>query len=190
MRRNSLLWALLLCSPGLGAWAQDAPRPKSVLFESAHRTFAGEIPAGWSALETESPSGFSMHLLGPAEAEGAWRPAFHVHFMEKGRPGFIPLEAALKRARRSDKLTGRRATPIFRRKVAKESARRFEVTETRLAPSSTLPARPLVLHHYYALVPAGESYFVIKLSTTRDDYLDYRKDFERFLDTFRILGYQ
>ena len=46
------------------------------------------------------------------------------------------------------------------------------------------------VHHFYAYVPAvGEDYLVVKLTTREAEYLDYRKEFTRFLESLRVLGY-
>ena len=64
----------------------------------------------------------------------------------------------------------------------------FEVYATRRLPAQRLPMIEEQLHHYVALVPSGESYFVIRLSSSRDVYLDYRELFVQFLRSFKALG--
>jgi len=109
--------------------------------------------------------------------------------MEAGKPGSVPIDEAVRRLRAADPASGRAAGPVRRWRVARLSARRFEVTEKRLLPPDRLPARPVMLHHYYTLVPAGDGYFTIKMSTSRDTYLEHREAYERLLESFRILGY-
>ncbi|MBI4386382.1 MAG: hypothetical protein HY551_03270 [Elusimicrobia bacterium] len=188
-RRARLAAALpwLLLAGLLDAWSAPS-RAAHTLYTSPLRTFACEVPGGWQALELQTPAGSSAHFLGPAEADGAWRAALHVHFLQKDQAGFIPFDALLKRERASDPLSRREASVISRRNVARGSARRFEVSETRLLPDGGLPGRPVILHHYYAMIPAPDGYFVVKLSTLRETYLAYRDDFDRALGTFQILG--
>lgn len=183
------------------AWAEEAepaedapvaPANASAFkpYTSSRGAFACDMPvSGWAAFEEETPFGSSAHFFGPVEESGNWRAAVHVHFLDKGQPGFVPLDDAVKRERRSDASADRESTPVRRKRVARTSARCFEVTETRLLPVDRLPAAPAVLHHYMAFVPAGDGYFIIKLTTSRDSYLEYRAQFERVLQTFRVLGY-
>ena len=186
--------ALALAAP---AFAQDAELPEAgpikaadyQPFTSARGTFACDVPtAGWVVLEEETPSGSAAHILGPAEEGGRWRAGLHVHFMDKTQPGFLPIDDAVKRERRSDASATRSASPVRRVHVNRRSARCFEVTETRLLPPDRLPAAPSILHHYFAFVPAGDGYFIIKLSSSRETYLDHRGLFEQILRTFRVLG--
>ncbi|MBI4348441.1 MAG: hypothetical protein HY553_16480 [Elusimicrobia bacterium] len=160
-------------------------------YTSTKGTFACDIPvSGWNPFEEDTPFGSSAHFLGPAEENGTWRAALHVHFVDKGQPGFVPIDDAVKRERRSEPFSEREAAgPVRRVRVSRASARRFEVNETRLAPADRLPAAPFVIHHFFAFVPAGDGYFIVKLSTSRDTYLRYRELFDRVLQTFRILGY-
>lgn len=157
-------------------------------FASARRTFSCDTPKGWPVFEEDTPGGFAAHFLGPAEAGGAYRAAIHVRYFEKGQPGFVPIDDALKRERQPDKLTERSATSVARWRVARNTARRFEVTETRQLPPGLLPSQAVLLHHYYAFVASGEGYYIIKLSSTRERYLDYKDDWEKLLATFRIIG--
>ncbi|MBI3549583.1 MAG: hypothetical protein HY078_11135 [Elusimicrobia bacterium] len=183
--RRELLLVLLLGAAAAAAWSQEM---KYVAFTPARRNFTCEVPPSWPSLEEDTPSGPATHLIGPADANGAWRAAIHVHYMQKGAPGFIPLDDQLKRVRRSDKGTDRESSPLFRWRVGRYPARRFEVVEQRIVARNRLPAQPLHLHHYYAFVPAGgHDYFVVKLSSTRDSYLEYRNAFDHLLNTFRVM---
>lgn len=188
MNRSKLwLTVLLWAAP---AAAQDAPRSPYRPFTATRRTFACDAPAiGWYPVEEDTPYGSAVHWLGPVEADGAFRAAIHVHFVDSRQPGFLPLDEAVKRERDGDRASGREATPVRRWRVAKRSARRFEVTETRQLPGARLPSRPLVLRHYYTLVPAGDGYFIVKLTSTQETYQEYRKDYEQMLESFRVLGY-
>lgn len=192
----AILLSALLLRPAL---AQDSEEPEGAapeqssayrIFTSAKGTFACDVPAaGWQVFEEDTPLGSAAHFLGPAEEGGNWRAALHVHFVDKSRPGFVPIDDAVKRERRSDAVADRSASPVRRVRVSRASARRFEVTETRLVPGDRLPATPTVLHHFFAVVPAGDGYMIIKLSTSRETYLRYRDLFDRILRTFRVLGY-
>jgi len=189
MRRSSVLAAVLLAAglPPLEAWT----RAPTMTFTSARRTFSCDIPwAGWNLFEEDTPFGSSTHVLGPSEAGGAFRAGLHIHFIDKDRAAFEPLDGFVKRVRQDERVSGRTATPIRRWRVAKRSARRFEVRETRQLPNGHTPSRGRVLHHYYAVVPAGDGYFVVKLSTTEETYLEHRESYEHLLNTFRILGYE
>lgn len=188
MRTLPVLLAALLLPLSAGAQFQTRPAGKRKAYVSPRRAFSCEVPPGWKAFEEETPWGFSAHFLGPAQAAGAWRAALHVHFIDRRLPGFVPVEETLKRERKADPRTGRETTPLVRWRIGRRAARRFEISETRRLPLDRLPSRPVALHHFYALLPAGDSYFVVKLSTTRETYLDYREAFERVLDTFRVLG--
>jgi len=159
-------------------------------YTSTKGTFACDIPvSGWQPFEEETPFGSSAHFLGPVEESGGWRAALHVHFLDKAQAGFVPIDDAVKRERKSDSLAERESGSVRRVRVARASARRFDVTETRLAPPDRLPASSIVIHHFFAFVPAGDGYFIVKLSTSRDTYLEYRELFDRVLQSFRVLGY-
>jgi len=189
---SAALLAFMLAAPM--AFSQEIlpqePKLNHLLYTSPRRIFSCEVPKGWQAFEEEALQGSSAHFLGPAVADGAFRAAINVHFMQKGSPGFITLENAVKRERQSDKDSSRDSSSIIYGRLAGNQSRRFEVTETRQLPREVLPSRPTVLHHYYVFLNAGDGYFMIKLSTTRETYLDYRPDFERLLSTFQILGAQ
>ena len=67
-------------------------------------------------------------------------------------------------------------------------ARTFEVVETRRLPSEQAPSFPEELHHFVAILPHGDGYYVLRLISARSDYLEHRDAFVRFLKTFRLLG--
>ena len=186
---KQLGFALLACVAAGPAFAQlfpsQQPKPKHFTYTPPHREFTCEVPTGWQAFQEETLQGSSVHFMGPAEADGAFRAAIHVHYIQRGKPGFVPLETAVKRERRSDSGTSRDVSPIVFWHAAKAQARRFEVNETRQLPRDVMPSRPVELHHYYVFIPAGDSYFMIKLSSTRETYLNYKADFERLLSSFQ-----
>jgi len=191
MRRSPslLIWALAgFCSAGL--WAQEAGRKASAQrFSPPSGSFACDLPSGWKAFEEEEFSGPAVHILGPDDPTRTYRAGIDIRFMEKGQPGFLALGEELERLRRSDKLTSREATAIEHLRVARVLARLFEVTERRWLPYETLPAAEAAVHHYVALLPVGESYWIIRLSSTRETYLDYRETFRAFVKSFRPSGY-
>lgn len=186
------LFSLMLMAPM--AFSQETlpqePKLNRLLYTSPRRTFSCEVPKGWQAFEEDALHGSSVHFLGPAVADGAFRAAINVHFVQKGSPGFVTLENAVKRERQSDKDSSRESGSIIYGRLAGSQSRRFEITETRQLPREVLPSRPKVLHHYYVFLNVGDGYFMIKMSTPRETYLDYRTDFERMLSTFQILGAQ
>ncbi|MFH1725655.1 MAG: hypothetical protein ABII00_13685 [Elusimicrobiota bacterium] len=190
--------ALLLMMPARAAGASSgggsrerAPGsadPRYVRYSPPSRTFSCEIPSGWTPMEEPTPRGSAVHIVGPQQARGAWRAAYHIHFFEKDKPGFVPSREALKAARRRD--AGRDVTGMSSRRVARRPARVFQVHEKRLLPAGRLPAELVALHHFYVFVPSGsDDYFVIKLSTTEEAFLDYRRELGRFLESFRVIGY-
>ena len=182
--------SIALTAPAFAQFTvQQEPRPKHFSYTPPHRSFTCDVPTGWQPFEEETLQGTAVHFLGPAEADGAFRAAVHVHFIQRGWPGFVPIDAAVKRERRSDSQTSRDASPIVFWRAARAQARRFEVSETRQIPRDVLPSHPVQLHHYYVFIPAGESYFMIKLSSTRDTYLNYKPEFERLLSTFQVTGF-
>lgn len=192
MKKNSLLLALLLAVP---LSAQEDPfAEKSAsgyrYYEPAGGAFRCQIPDAWRAIEEESVEGPLVHILEPAEKGKPYRTGISVHLLEPGQPGFVPFKKALDVLRREDKDSLRSATPVRLLRANGLLFRLFEVTETRLLPAESLPASQTPLHHYVALAQSGESYFVLRLSSLRDVYLDYRREFLRFLKSFRPLGYK
>lgn len=179
----------LLCALSLLGWAAAA-HAAAVPFSSQSAGFSCELAsADWAAFEEQSPRGVSVHFFGPAQARGAYRAAYHVHFFEKDRQGFLPVMEFMKVLREREKLSDRGATPPTVWRVSKRAARVFEAREERLLPTGRLPAELIALHHFYALVPAGgEGYFLIKLSTTEESFLDFRAEFRRFLESFLVYG--
>ena len=153
------------------------------------RSFSCLVPSGWTAFEQATPAGTTAHILGP-EGPAGWRPAYHVHVVEKNKPGWQEPHDMLKSLRRADDSSDRAPTALNSWRVARKSARLFEVHERRMNPAGRLPAEALGIHHFYAYVPGvGEDYLIVKLTTREDDYLEFRREFMRFLDSLRLLGY-
>lgn len=172
--------SLLLSLFALFAAAEEIP------YTPPSRSFSCLLPSGWTAFEQATPAGTAAHLVGP-EGPAGWRPAYHVHSVEKGKPGWRAPREMLKTLRRSDKEAGRSASSLSSWRVARKPARLFEVREKRLAPAGRLPAELLELHHFYAFVPGvGEDYLIVKLTTREADFLELRREFYRFLESLRL----
>ena len=189
LKLPSLLLAALLGASALHAQDEPEPAGRYRKYEPTARSFSCEIPSrGWHAFEEDSVQGYAVHILGPDSPTGTYRAGIDIHWVERGQSGYMDYKKA---STSSGVPTRRRAqsTPVrlMRRRM---NARVFEVTETRLLPPDRLPAAPEVLHHYVAILPSGDSYFLIRLSSTRDSYLDHRDEFVRFLKHFRVLGYK
>ena len=192
MNRNSLkaaivftVWTTLLLSSGA-----EARPPKMLPYEPTVRTFHIGIPAeGWTAFEEETVQGHAVHFVGPDDPRGNYRTGLDIHWIEKGRPGFISMRDMIKQLRRPDKATSRGSSPIRVMRVARKHARVFEVTETLRLPIDAVPSEEVVIHHFIAVFPGGDGYFIMKLSSAREVFLDHRKLFKAFLKSFRIRGY-
>jgi hypothetical protein len=149
--------------------------------------FTCDLPAGWTRFMTKTPRGIAAHAIGPELAGGAVRAAYHIHLFEQGKPGYQPIAEYMKASRQRAKSSNRQSTAPTSWRVNKGPARVFEVREDRMLPVGKLPSQITTLHHFYALVPLGRNdYFVVKLSTTEESYLEYREEFRRLLKTFRV----
>jgi hypothetical protein len=172
--------AALLLAAG-AALGQEEPRLTRYVPES--RTFACELPGpDWQAFEVEEPSGVSVHLMAPGDPNSPYRTGIDVRLFERGQSGFVSIKEAIDRMRRG------RATAVKTLRLPGSLVRLFEVTESRWLPQDSLPARQEELHHYVAVIPSGESYYVLRLSSPVGVYLDYRLSFLAFLKSFRPLG--
>ena len=158
-------------------------------FEPGIKAFSAEVPTGWEVVEAQTPNSVSVHLLGPSEAEGAWRTAYHIHIIDKNAEEFQDVRSFLKALHEKDDLSQREPTQMRSIRVSRKASRTFETREARFLPYGLLPAATVKLHHYTAVVPHGkDEYALIKLSTTEESYLKYRGEFHRFLKSFRITG--
>jgi hypothetical protein len=180
--RALLLFLLVL--PAGSILGQDDFGP----FAPASGRFTCEAPRDWTPIEEEELSGSVVHLLGPDDPAGAYRSGIDVHYVDSGRPGFVPVKTAIENLRRSDKLTQRQSTPVKRFAVGKVLAKTFEVWEKRSVPAELSPSVTTAIHHFVAVVETGEDYFVIRLSSAEEAYVDLRKVFTRFLKSFRAKG--
>ncbi|MDD5304551.1 MAG: hypothetical protein PHS14_15755 [Elusimicrobia bacterium] len=206
---NSALLALLtlLASPVLaGDWLADAdkaassavipgsaqpeaPKKAWMPYVPASRLFSGEIPVeGWWPMEEETATGSVFRLLGGDSQSGAVRTVLSVRFYDKDTPGFTPIKQAVDLMRRENKELSRTVTPVRPVRVGLGLARTFEITETRRVPSDDGPAFEEELHHYVAVIPVGEAYYLVRLISSRATYLEYRDDFVRFMKSLRSLS--
>ncbi len=174
--RAAISLLLALAAPSLAA---EDGRYKT--WSPASPSFSCEIPRAWQAFEEED----TAHALGPDDPRGAYRAGIDVHWVERSRPGFVDWKDAVELLRRADKETGRAATPVRLVRSGGVLARVFEVTENRRLPPDRLPSSERAVHHYVAVVPGGSGYYVARLSSARDVYLDYKEDWARFLKSFR-----
>ncbi|MCX5797675.1 MAG: hypothetical protein NTY77_19470 [Elusimicrobia bacterium] len=192
--RNSLfLWAALLCAAPMRAQEAEpaeapSPKAKHMLYLAPSHLFACEMPTGWQAFETEDALGPVVRLLGPDNPAGTYRTGFSVRWIEKGNPGYVEAKKAVDEMRRSDPDTKRSSTGVTHMRVGGLLARLFEVVETRALPLERLPAAEEQLHHYVAVVPSGLNYYLVRLSSAREVYLDFREDYMLCLRTFKPLG--
>lgn len=186
--RTALL-AVLLALGGAHAAAQD--EPASMRYTPPSQSFSCDLPgAGWYAFEEEEGWGFAVHILGPDNPNGTYRAGIDVRWVEKGQPGWEPLKKRIDgRLRRGDSMTDRTATLPRAYRIPAGLSRVFEVVERRRLPGDQLPSVDEELHYYYAMIPSGESYYEVKMATSRDDYYQYRDVFARFLRAFRPIGY-
>jgi hypothetical protein len=159
-----------------------------MLFLASSHLFACEVPTAWRAFETEDALGPVVRLLGPDNPSGTYRAGFSVRWFEKGSPGYLDPQKVVDEMRRSDKDAKRTATAVSHMRVAGLLARIFEVVETRTLPLERLPAEEVEIHDYVAIIPSGYNYYLVRLSSTRDVYLDFREDYMRCLDTFKPMG--
>lgn len=204
---NALIAALLLlASPAVaGDWLADAAKAANaavipgaaqpeaqkkawIPFVPASRLFSGEIPVeGWWPMEEETATGSVFRLLGGDSQSGSVRTVLSVRFYDKDTPGFTPIKQAVELMRRDDKELRRSVSPVRPVRVGLGLARTFEINETRRVPSEDGPSFEEELHHYVAVIPVGEAYYLVRLVSSRATYLEYRDDFVRFMKSLRTL---
>ena len=195
MRNRIVLFlsVALLCAAPLQAQETpeerpEAPKSKTMLYLPPSHLFSCELPSAWRAFEEEDALGPVVRLLGPDNPAGTYRTGLSVRWFEKGSPGYVEPKKAVDDMRRSDKETKRSATGVMPMRVGGLLGRLFEVVETRALPLERLPAVEEQVHHYVAVIPSGFNYYLIRLSSTRDVYLDFREDYMLCLKTFKPLG--
>ena len=204
---SALALLLLLSAPACaGDWLADAAKvantaviPGSALpevrkntwmpFVPASRLFSGEIPVeGWWPMEEETATGSVFRLLGGDSQSGSVRTVLSVRFYDKDTPGFTPIKQAVELMRRENKELRRTVSPVRPVRVGLGLARTFEISETRRVPSDDGPSFEEELHHYVAVIPVGEAYYLVRLVSSRATSLEYRDDFVRFMKSLRSLS--
>jgi len=204
MRRASLLLAAALAAaPALADdWLQSATdaSEQAVIYDeplpakpaAAYVPYEGpllrsELPnRGWRAFEDEDALGSVLRVLGPDAPSGGTRAVLSVRLFDRSTPGFVPARQAADAMRRD--APGRDSTPVRAMRVAAGLARIFEVTQIRRETPDEGPALPETIHEYVAIVPRGESYYVVRLVSARDAYLETRDVFAHFLKQLRPVG--
>lgn len=172
-----------------GAAQPDAPKAKWVPYVPSSRLFSGEIPVeGWWPMEEETATGSVFRLLGGDSQSGSVRTVLSVRFYDKDTPGFMPIKQAVELMRRENKEIGRSVSPVRPVRVSLGLARTFEISETRRVPSDEGPSFEEDLHHYVAVIPVGEAYYLVRLISSKATYLEYRGDFVRFMKSLRSLS--
>lgn len=172
--------ALLLC-PALQI--QAAP------YAPASKSFSCEIKDDWESFEEDGLSGPAAHLLAPLSGAEKYRAGIDIRSVENGKLGFTPLKKTLESLRRKDEATSRSASSPRRIPTGAGLAHFVEIRESRRAPSEMAPSKKENILHAVALIPNGDSYFLIRLSAPEDSYLGHRDEFFRLLKSFRIAGY-
>lgn len=205
MLASPLLLALLAASPArAGDWLAEAsraaaaapipgeaapekPKPGWVPFEPASRLFRAELPAeGWRTFEEDDALGSVVRVLGPDDPSGALRALLTVRLMDRDAPNFTPAKEAVDAMRRPS--PGREPSPTRPLRVGAGLARIFEIVETRRLPDDEGPSAPVELHQYVAVIPRGEAYYMVRLTSGRGNYLDYRDFFVEFLKNLKPIG--
>ncbi|MFA6002449.1 MAG: hypothetical protein WC881_00110 [Elusimicrobiota bacterium] len=190
--KTSLLVCSLLCWSGPAPAQGPAPERadgKYLTYSPASGMFSCQIPAsGWYPFDEEDAQGPVVHILGPENPAGDYRAGLSIRWLDPSQSGYVEPKKAVDILRRPDKTTARSATSVRPLRVANLLARVFEIQETRTLPLDRLPAGSEVLHHYVAVIPNGSGYYMIRLSSSRDTYLDLRDEFAHFLKTFEPIG--
>ncbi len=172
-----------------GSNSPEAPKKAWAPYVPVSRLFSGEIPVqGWWPMEEETATGSVFRLLGGDSQSGSVRTVLSVRFYDKDTPGFTPIKQAVDLMRRENKETGRSISPVRPVRVGLGLARTFEIVETRRMPSDDGPSFEEELHHYVAVIPVGEAYYLVRLVSSRATYLEYRDDFVRFMKSLRSLS--
>ncbi|MBI5631374.1 MAG: hypothetical protein HY921_10885 [Elusimicrobia bacterium] len=186
---KALASAFLAAALGAAAMQAQAQLGGSdvVHYTPPSHAFYCDIPAvGWESFEEEEPSGFAVHLLGPDNPAGTYRLGIDIHWVEKGQPGWVPYKKAVENLRRS--APHRSATASRAMRISGSLAKVFEVSETRRLPADLVPMVEEEIHHFMAVVPSGESYYMIRLSSSQENFMEYRNLFVKFLRSFKMMG--
>lgn len=170
-----------------GSPQPEAPKKAWIPYVPSSRLFSGEIPVqGWWPMEEETATGSVFRLLGGDSQSGSVRTVLSVRFYDKDTPGFTPIKQAVDLMRKE--IPGRSITPVRPVRVGLGLARTFEIVENRRMPADDGPAFEEELHHYVAVIPVGEAYYLVRLVSSRATYLEYRDDFVRFMKSLRTLS--
>lgn len=174
-------------APLPGESAPPAPSAEWTPYEPASRLFGAELPArGWDASEEEDARGPVFRAFGPDGPESALRATLTVRLVDRGSPFFLPLKDAVAAMRRPG--PDRTVSPPSPLRVDAGLARVFEIVSTRRLPLDEGPDAPAAVHQYVAVIPRGDAYFVVRLTSERAVYLDFRDFFVRFLKSLRPIG--
>jgi len=125
-------------------------------------------------------------VLGPDDPSGALRAMLTVRLIDRDAPNFTPAKEAVDAMRRP--APGREPSPTHPLRVGAGLARIFEIVETRRLPADEGPSAPVALHQYVAVIPRGEAYYLVRLTSGRVNYLDYRDFFVEFLKNLKPIG--
>jgi hypothetical protein len=167
--------------------APEKPKEGWVPYEPASRAFRAELPSsGWRPYEEDDALGSVVRILGPDDPSGAVRAVLSVRWVDRDAPNFVPAKAAVDALRVP--APGRDPSSVRPFRVSAGLARIFEVVERKRLPLDEGPSAPTELHQYVAVIPRGEAYFVVRLTTGRDDYLDFRGFFVRFIKELKPIG--
>ncbi|MFI5361681.1 MAG: hypothetical protein ACHQ49_06905 [Elusimicrobiota bacterium] len=170
-----------------GEAAPEKAKTDWIPYEPASRLFRAELPAeGWKAFEEDDALGSIVRVLGPDDPSGALRAALTVRLVDRDSPIFAPVKSAVEAMRRQG--PDRESTSVITLRVGAGLARLFEITQTWRVPPDAGPSAPLAIHQYVAVIPRGEAYFVVRLVTARENYLDFRETFVRFLKSMKLVG--
>lgn len=170
-----------------GEAAPEKAKDGWVPYEPSSRAFRSELPSeGWRAFEEDDAQGSVVRILGPDDPSGALRAVLSVRWVDRDAPNFIAAKPAVEAMRRP--APDRDATPVRPLRVAAGLARIFEVVERKRLPLDEGPSAPMNLHQYVAVIPRGEAYFLVRLTTSRTAYLDYRDFFVRFIKELKPIG--
>jgi hypothetical protein len=174
-------------APIPGEAAPEKPKSDWVPFEPVSRLFRAQLPTeGWQAFEEEDALGTVVRVLGPDDPSGALRATLTARLIDRDAPNFVTAKEAVEMMRRSG--PDRDPSAVHPLRVGAGLARVFEVVETRRLPADEGPSTPHELHQYVAVIPRGEAYFLIRLTTARANYLDFRDFFVTFLKSLKPIG--
>ena len=180
-------WLLSAVRAAAGSPAPAKTSSEWAAYEPASRLFRAELPAeGWRAFEEEDALGSVVRVLGPDDPSGALRATLTVRLMDRDSPVYAPIKAAVDAMRLQG--PGRETTALQTLRVNAGLARIFEIAQTVRAPVDAGPSVPMETHQYVAVIPRGDAYFIVRLVSSRADYLDYRGNFLRFLKSLRPIG--